>query len=116
MAHLLAFEASDLATLARAEPDFLRHVARLLAEGIDPVLHVLRRPGEYDVLILGVRHEAVITEHVVTITPRDELTHFICLGLYLDQLAEKHERWRIAINRQLAALGRPIKPLGFALH
>lgn len=73
VAHLLEFVPADLAALARADPTILEDVRRIVGEGLEPILHVLRGlRGTYDVLILGVRGEEVIADHVVTIMPKDD--------------------------------------------
>lgn len=99
--------APDLAVLARAEPVVLEHLARLVADELDPVLHVLRGPGgrTYELTITGLHGDAVVVEHLVTLVPTDDLTRLVLLRLHVEQIVQKQRRWKKSMNPKLSGLG-----------
>jgi len=106
MAHFLDCDPRDLARLSRTEPAVLEHIARLVGDGLDVLLHVVRGPrGTYELTITGLLGDAVLSEDTVIIRPADAQTLAVLLIMVIDQSLAKAERWKLKINPKLVAIG-----------
>lgn len=108
MTHFLDCDPRDLARLSRTEPAVLEHIARLVRDGLDPVLHVARGPhGTYELTITGLDGDRVVSQDTVIIRPADDATHALILIMIIDQALAKTALWALGMNKKLLARGLP---------
>jgi hypothetical protein len=86
---------------------FFSVLSEMLDDDLAVYVHVERRQPHYALLLLGLQGELVVIEHELPVawSSLGERQRLRLLRLYLDGLAQGHERWRRAANVRLRRLG-----------